>query len=72
MLVAPKGAGSTVRSQFLKGTGINVSYAIHQNYTGDAFNKCMIKVPTKNVVEDTTDSLDSSENTEKTSEEKEA
>ena len=37
----------------------------------DAFNKCMIKVPTKNVVEDTTDSLDSSENTEKASEEKE-
>lgn len=37
----------------------------------DAFNKCVIKVPTKNVVKDTTDSLDSSENTEKTSEEKE-
>ena len=37
----------------------------------DTFNKCMIKVPTKNVVEDTTDSLDSSENTEKKSEEKE-
>lgn len=41
MLVAPKGAGSTVRSQFLKGTGINTSYAIHQDYTGDALDKCM-------------------------------
>ena len=41
MLVAPKGAGSTVRSQFLAGTGINVSYAIHQDYTGEAFQKCM-------------------------------
>ena len=41
MLVAPKGAGLTVRSQFLKGSGINVSYAIHQDYTGNALDKCM-------------------------------
>ena len=41
MLVAPKGAGSTVRTQFLKGSGINVSYAIHQDYTGNALDKCM-------------------------------
>ena len=41
MLVAPKGAGNTVRSQFVNGSGINVSYAIHQDYTGKAFDKCM-------------------------------
>ena len=41
MLVAPKGAGTTVRSQFLNGSGINASYAIHQDYTGHALDKCM-------------------------------
>ena len=41
MLVAPKGAGSTVRSQFEKGSGINASYAIHQDFTGNALDKCM-------------------------------
>jgi ketol-acid reductoisomerase len=41
MLVAPKGAGATVRTQFLKGTGINASYSIHQNFTGEALDKCM-------------------------------
>ena len=41
MLVAPKGAGATVRTQFLNGSGINVSYAIHQDYTDNAFDKCM-------------------------------
>ena len=41
MLVAPKGAGSTVRTQFINGSGINASYAIHQDYTGKAFDKCM-------------------------------
>ena len=36
VLVAPKGSGLTVRNHFLEGRGINSSYAIHQDYTGDA------------------------------------
>lgn len=36
VLVAPKGAGSTVRNHFINGGGINASFAIHQNYTGKA------------------------------------
>jgi ketol-acid reductoisomerase len=35
-LVAPKGAGSTVRNHFLNGSGINASYAIHQDHSGKA------------------------------------
>ena len=41
VLVAPKGAGSTVRDHFLNGSGINASYAIHQDYTGNAKNKAL-------------------------------
>ena len=41
VLVAPKGAGSTVRDEFIKGKGINVSYAIHQDYTGTAIDNCL-------------------------------
>lgn len=36
VLVAPKGSGLTVREKFLEGKGINASYAIHQNYSGNA------------------------------------
>jgi ketol-acid reductoisomerase len=36
ILVAPKGSGTSVRRNFLAGTGINSSYAIHQDYTGRA------------------------------------
>ncbi len=36
VLVAPKGAGISVREKFTKGEGINVSYAIHQDYSGRA------------------------------------
>ena len=36
ILVAPKGSGTTVRSNFLEGSGINSSYAIHQDSTGRA------------------------------------
>ena len=36
VLVAPKGSGLTVRNHFLEGRGINSSYAIHQDYTGNA------------------------------------
>jgi ketol-acid reductoisomerase len=35
-LVAPKGAGRTVRSNFLAGSGINSSFAVHQDATGRA------------------------------------
>ena len=36
IMVAPKGSGTTVRSNFLEGSGINSSYAVHQDYTGRA------------------------------------
>ena len=36
VLVAPKGAGNTVRNHFVNGGGINASYAIHQDYSGKA------------------------------------
>jgi len=36
ILVAPKGSGRTVRRNFLDGSGINSSFAIHQDYTGRA------------------------------------
>ena len=36
VLVAPKGAGSTVRNHFLNGSGINASFAIHQDHSGKA------------------------------------
>src|SRR3990167_7342310 len=36
ILVAPKGSGTSVRANFLSGSGINASYAIHQDATGRA------------------------------------
>ncbi|MGD8266888.1 MAG: ketol-acid reductoisomerase [Desulfobacterales bacterium] len=36
ILVAPKGSGTTVRRNFLDGSGINSSFAIFQDYTGRA------------------------------------
>jgi len=36
VLVAPKGSGASVRANFLAGSGINSSYAVHQDYTGRA------------------------------------
>jgi ketol-acid reductoisomerase len=36
ILVAPKGSGTSVRANYLNGSGINSSYAIHQNATGRA------------------------------------
>ncbi len=41
VLVAPKGSGTTVRSLFLEGRGINGSYAIHQDATGRAQERCL-------------------------------
>lgn len=40
-LVAPKGAGRTVRSCFLEGRGINSSFAIFQNASKKAKEKCL-------------------------------
>jgi ketol-acid reductoisomerase len=36
ILVAPKGSGTSVRRNFLAGSGINASYAVRQDYTGRA------------------------------------
>jgi ketol-acid reductoisomerase len=36
VLVAPKGSGASVRANFLAGSGINSSYAVHQDFTGRA------------------------------------
>ena len=36
ILVAPKGSGRTVRTNFLEGSGINSSYAVFQDHTGKA------------------------------------
>jgi ketol-acid reductoisomerase len=36
ILVAPKGSGTSLRANFLAGSGINSSFAIHQDYTGRA------------------------------------
>lgn len=38
-LVAPKGSGKSVRMNFLDGSGINASYAIHQDATGRAYER---------------------------------
>lgn len=40
-LVAPKGSGTSLRRLFLKGTGLNSSYAVYQDYTGCAKNKVL-------------------------------
>jgi ketol-acid reductoisomerase len=36
IMVAPKGSGTSVRANFLDGSGINSSYAVYQDYTGRA------------------------------------
>ena len=41
ILVAPKGSGTTVRRLFLEGQGINASFAIHQDATGRARERCL-------------------------------
>lgn len=41
ILVAPKGAGRTVRSNFLAGSGINSSYAVFQDATGRARERAL-------------------------------
>lgn len=41
MLVAPKGSGLTVRNHFLAGRGINSSFAVHQDASGTARERCI-------------------------------
>jgi ketol-acid reductoisomerase len=41
IMVAPKGSGRTVRSNFLNGSGINASYAVFQDYTGRAQERAL-------------------------------
>jgi ketol-acid reductoisomerase len=41
VLVAPKGSGRTVRTNFLNGSGINASFAVFQDYTGRAREKTL-------------------------------
>src|SRR4030066_1743883 len=36
ILVAPKGSGTSVRRNFVDGSGINSSFAVHQDFTGRA------------------------------------
>jgi ketol-acid reductoisomerase len=38
-LVAPKGSGRSVRTNFLDGSGINASFAVHQDATGHAMER---------------------------------
>lgn len=41
IMVAPKGSGTSVRRNFLSGAGINSSYAVAQDYTGRALERCL-------------------------------
>ncbi len=41
ILVAPKGSGLSVRRNFLSGSGINSSYAVFQDATGRAEERCL-------------------------------
>jgi ketol-acid reductoisomerase len=41
ILVAPKGSGTSVRRNFLSGAGINSSYAVEQDATGNAEERCI-------------------------------
>lgn len=41
IMVAPKGSGTSLRRNFLSGTGINSSFAIDQDATGKAEERCI-------------------------------
>jgi ketol-acid reductoisomerase len=41
IMVAPKGSGTSVRRNFLSGAGINSSFAVHQDATGRAEQRCL-------------------------------
>ncbi len=40
IMVAPKGSGTSVRRNFLSGAGINSSFAVFQDFTGKAEERC--------------------------------
>jgi len=41
IMVAPKGSGTSLRRNFLSGEGINASYAVEQDATGRATERCL-------------------------------
>ena len=41
IMVAPKGSGTSLRTMFLQGRGINSSYAVYQDATGHALDRCL-------------------------------
>ena len=41
IMVAPKGSGTSVRANFLAGSGINSSFAVEQDYTGRALERAL-------------------------------
>lgn len=41
ILVAPKGSGTSVRRNYLAGVGVNSSYAVFQDFTGNATERCL-------------------------------
>ena len=41
ILVAPKGSGTSLRTMFLPGRGLNSSYAVFQDATGRALDRCI-------------------------------
>jgi len=40
-MVAPKGSGTSVRRNFLSDSGINSSFAVAQDFTGKAMDRCL-------------------------------
>src|SRR5512136_1876833 len=41
IMVPPKGSGTSVRRNFQAGSGINASYAVHQDFTGRATERAL-------------------------------
>ena len=41
IMVAPKGSGTSLRRNFLSGAGINASFAVEQDATGRAWERCI-------------------------------
>lgn len=41
IMVAPKGSGTSLRTMFLEGRGVNASFAVEQDYTGHALERTL-------------------------------
>lgn len=41
IMIAPKGSGTSLRTMFLEGRGLNSSFAIYQDYTGHALDRAL-------------------------------